>query len=628
VSDSLERVLANYKKEDTIKVNILYNLAAYLIDTNTTSSLQYVREGLRLSRKLNVPAKVALGNLILANIYGSVNNKLDSAVFVSLEGLEIAERLHLDQRSLQFYQYLGGCYRLLGNFDKAEYYDNKSLDAYTSQKNDTLILRTLQELLAVYSEKNQRDKVKLILNRALPMAAALKDEYVLGMILWNKAGNDEYEGNFQLALNSLHKALAIWKKLIDYHGIAYSLFSISSTYLQMNNKDSAGWYAYSALDTAKKYHLEKETRDAYSALFNFHYHYKDYKKALEERLILDSIQNEFTNSQTGQTTMRAEMQYEQEKKNLLASIAQERKEAAARRERILVYTIISAFVLLAAFLIYNNRQKQRANIRIEKAYGELKTTQAKLIQSEKMASLGELTAGIAHEIQNPLNFVNNFSEVNEELLNEMKEEMDKGNYTEARLVMDNIIDNEHKIKHHGHRADSIVKGMLLHSRETKGEKESRDLNALAEEYLRLSYQGLRAKDKSFNASLKTQFDPTIGKVSISQDFARVLLNLYNNAFYAVSEKKKGMPENYEPTVSISTQRVNGKVEISVKDNGTGIPENIKEKIFQPFFTTKPTGQGTGLGLSLSYDIVRAHGGEISVNNKDGQGTEFVVQLPA
>jgi signal transduction histidine kinase len=245
-----------------------------------------------------------------------------------------------------------------------------------------------------------------------------------------------------------------------------------------------------------------------------------------------------------------------------------------------------------------------------------------------MASLGELTAGIAHEIQNPLNFVNNFSQVNKELIDEASQAINKGNLKEADELLAAISNNEDKIIHHGQRADSIVKGMLMHSRDTKGEKEPGDLNALAEEYLRLSYQGHRARDKSFNASLSTTFDPTIEKVSIvSQDIARVLLNLYNNAFYAVSEKKKENPEGYEPTVSVSTNRVNGKVEIRIIDNGKGIPEKIKEKIFQPFFTTKPAGQGTGLGLSLSYDIVRAHGGEISVTNKDGQGTEFVVQLP-
>jgi signal transduction histidine kinase/ligand-binding sensor domain-containing protein len=275
------------------------------------------------------------------------------------------------------------------------------------------------------------------------------------------------------------------------------------------------------------------------------------------------------------------------------------------------------------------RERELAQAReIEKAYNELKTTQAQLIQSEKMASLGELTAGIAHEIQNPLNFVNNFSEVNKELADELELEIDKGNYTDAKALAKDIKANEEKINHHGKRADAIVKGMLQHSRSSSGQKELTDINTLCDEYLRLSYHGLRAKDKSFNAKFETDFDSSLPKVNVvPQDIGRVVLNLINNAFYAVNEKRKANNAEYEPTVTVSTKKSNDKVLISVKDNGPGIPEHIKEKIFQPFFTTKPTGQGTGLGLSLSYDIVKAHGGELKVKTKEGEGSEFMIQLP-
>ena len=265
---------------------------------------------------------------------------------------------------------------------------------------------------------------------------------------------------------------------------------------------------------------------------------------------------------------------------------------------------------------------------LQLALNELKLTQEQLVQSEKMASLGELTAGIAHEIQNPLNFVNNFSEVNKELLTEMKDEIDKGNMDEVKTIATDIIANEEKILHHGKRADGIVKGMLQHSRSSSGQKEPTNINALADEYLRLSYHGLRAKDKSFNATMKTDFEDSIGNINIiPQDIGRVVLNLINNAFYVVDEKKKQQPTGYEPTVSVSTKKTNGKVEIRVADNGNGIPQKVLDKIFQPFFTTKPTGQGTGLGLSLSYDIVKAHGGEIKANTKENEGTEFIIQLP-
>ena len=266
---------------------------------------------------------------------------------------------------------------------------------------------------------------------------------------------------------------------------------------------------------------------------------------------------------------------------------------------------------------------------LQLALNELKSTQALLIQSEKMASLGELTAGIAHEIQNPLNFVNNFSEVNKELLVEMKDEMDKGNLTNAKEIANDIIANSEKINHHGKRAGDIVKGMLQHSRSSSGVKEPTDINALADEYLRLAYHGLRAKDKSFNATMKTDFEETIGNINIiPQDIGRVILNLITNAFYAVSAKALAAADGeFQPTVSVSTKKINGKIEIKVADNGNGIPQKIIDKIFQPFFTTKPTGQGTGLGLSLSYDIVKAHGGELKVETKEGEGSGFIISLP-
>ncbi|MGB5436849.1 MAG: ATP-binding protein, partial [Maribacter sp.] len=282
--------------------------------------------------------------------------------------------------------------------------------------------------------------------------------------------------------------------------------------------------------------------------------------------------------------------------------------------------------------LLEEKVKERTN-ELQTSLNDLKNTQSQLVQSEKMASLGELTAGIAHEIQNPLNFVNNFSEVNKELLLEMDEEIEKGNFNEVKALAKDVADNEDKIIFHGKRADDIVKGMLQHSRSSSGQKEPTDINALADEYLRLAYHGLRAKDKSFNATINTDFDPTVGKVNvIPQDIGRVILNLITNAFYVVDEKKKSATSDvalngYEPTVSVGTEKMGNKVEIFVQDNGSGIPEKVKEKIFQPFFTTKPTGQGTGLGLSLSYDIIKAHGGELKVETKVNEGTVFKISLP-
>ncbi|GJM28487.1 MAG: hypothetical protein DHS20C17_11220 [Cyclobacteriaceae bacterium] len=314
-------------------------------------------------------------------------------------------------------------------------------------------------------------------------------------------------------------------------------------------------------------------------------------------------------------------------------------------QRLWIFSITGALlsaIVLALVLYRNNKNKQKANAllkeqkeEIESTLEKLESTQSQLIQSEKMASLGELTAGIAHEIQNPLNFVNNFAEVSEELVTELKEELDKGDVSQAKIISDDVIETCKKINHHGQRASSIVKGMLEHSRSGNGKKEPTDINALTDEYLRLAYHGLRAKDKSFNADFKTDLDETLPKVKvIPQEIGRVLLNLINNAFYAVDKRAKEGINGYKPELTITTKLSHSDgnkgeevIEIRVADNGSGVPADIKNKIFQPFFTTKPTGSGTGLGLSLSYDIVKAHGGTLEMDSKEGKGSEFVIHLP-
>jgi signal transduction histidine kinase len=316
---------------------------------------------------------------------------------------------------------------------------------------------------------------------------------------------------------------------------------------------------------------------------------------------------------------------ENERKQLFAEQAQNRMMAAMK-------------VNLESEVKERTAELTKQTEELQLALSELKSTQAQLIQAEKMASLGELTAGIAHEIQNPLNFVNNFSEVSIELLEELKEEvLDKlpdDVKEDAGDIINDITQNLSKINQHGKRADAIVKGMLQHSRATTGKKEPTDINALADEYLRLSYHGLRAKDKSFNAGMKTSFDPNLGKIeAIPQDLGRVLLNLFNNSFYSVTEKKRVLGEGYDPTVTVNTKKVQSPsgvnmVQITVEDNGTGIPQKVLDKIYQPFFTTKPTGQGTGLGLSMSYDIItKGHGGELKVETAEGEFARFVICIP-
>ena len=353
-----------------------------------------------------------------------------------------------------------------------------------------------------------------------------------------------------------------------------------------------------------------------------------------------SLQDSLQVDQNKYRSLSFETEQQMNEKELsINKLQSENKISSITRNFIIGFAVL--LLLLVATIYFRFRSKQSANKVLEKTLSNLKSTQTQLVQSEKMASLGELTAGIAHEIQNPLNFVNNFSEVSNELIDEMKVELDKGDIEEAKSIANDVKQNLEKINHHGKRADAIVKGMLQHSRSSNGIKEPTDINSLCDEYLRLSYHGLRAKDKSFNATIKTDFDNSIEKINVvPQDIGRVIMNLLTNAFYAVNEKALSevvtpTAAKYVPTVSISTKKIDSRIQITVTDNGNGIPQNIMDKIFQPFFTTKPTGQGTGLGLSLSYDIIKAHGGEFKVETKDarsddqfgrGEGTSFIIKL--
>jgi two-component system, NtrC family, sensor kinase len=418
--------------------------------------------------------------------------------------------------------------------------------------------------------------------------------------------------------------------------------NISKTYLKIGKLDSAAKYALEAYHELVNTNMWEFTADAAGTLATI-YEDKDDKKSLfylKVQLTARDSSNAVEKAKQFQLIAEKDQQQAQELKD-----AQEKYNARVR-----LYVVIGAATVLFAIGIIlwrNNQRQKQTNLLLNEqkeeieaqrdnlgqALEDLKNTQTQLVQREKMASLGELTAGIAHEIQNPLNFVNNFSEVNQEMLEELKAESEKpkaerDEQLETELIND-LIDNERKINHHGKRADSIVKGMLEHSRSASGQKEPTDINQLADEYLRLSYHGLRAKDKNFNAELVTHFDTGLPKVNATaQDIGRVLLNLFNNAFYAVNQKSKTAGANCKPEVSVSTSAANGQVVINIKDNGTGIPDAIKEKIMQPFFTTKPTGEGTGLGLSLTYDmVVKGHGGSIQVNSVDGEGSEFIIQLP-
>ena len=416
-----------------------------------------------------------------------------------------------------------------------------------------------------------------------------------------------------------------------------SALRLSQNYLHLNKIDSAYYYAKYLLDTLTSLgysNFEVDLGVAYKNLYECFVRMNKRDSAFKYAQMALIAKDTLYNLRIKNLTEFQQLLFSENKR--IEALEDAKSKKIARWTNLGAISLAVLIGLIALLLYRNVKQSKLANAnllsqkeKLQQTLDQLKSTQSQLVQAEKMASLGELTAGIAHEIQNPLNFVNNFSEVSTELVKEMVQEVEKGNTDEVNAIANDLVQNLEKINHHGQRASDIVKGMLQHSRSSSGVKEPTDINALVDEYLRLAYHGLRAKDKTFNATMKTDFDATIGNISIiPQDIGRVILNLITNAFYVVNEKSKQGIAEYAPTVSVDTKKVNHQVEIRVTDNGNGIPPQILDKIFQPFFTTKPTGQGTGLGLSLSYDIVKAHGGEIKIESAQGHGTTFSILLPA
>ncbi len=565
------------------------------------------------------------------------------------KALEQSQQTAFTENEVTNLYQLGVTYRLLANYDKALDYLYKSLSLARMSGFTLMEGYDLNVIGSIYFETDNYEKALEYYKQGLLIRQQSGDK-------WGEAGSLDNIGFIYLKLKDYENAIAYCKKSLeitkstgDKKGQANALLHLAEIYKETNNTTQAIQFsneslhlrkasgdkrgeaeillflaslkqnheyedAVNSLMTSLKISEEINANDLVSKIhFYLYEHHKlhgDFNQAIKHLELHIHLEKELHKNTINQKVLNLEISYKAE---------EAKKDAEAVRLR-------------NEELINLNKEIEQQKKKVEDALAELKATQAQLIQSEKMASLGELTAGIAHEIQNPLNFVNNFSEVNKELLLEMKDEIDKGNINEAKLLADDLIDNHDKINHHGKRADAIVKGMLQHSRSSSAEKEPTDINALVDEYLRLCYHGLRAKDKSFNATIKTDFDNAIGKINIvPQDIGRAILNLLTNAFYAVNEKKNASAgsagQHYEPTVSISTKKVGDKVLLTVKDNNNGIPQKSLDKIFQPFFTTKPTGQGTGLGLSLSYDIVKAHGGEIKVESKDGEGSEFLIELP-
>jgi two-component system NtrC family sensor kinase len=601
---------------DTFFMFLCYNIKAhaYLYKNNYPEGLNNYLIALRLAELSGDKEELAYENFAIADVYSQTGNFSEV---------------------LKSYQYSLKIYRGMGNYSMAAQCYNGIGQVYYKQNDYKTALYNFKEALT----NDEKTEEKYYSCYGLIQ---------IGKVYVMLADNDLQEGkpkdaknNFAEAESNFNKAKILAESQKYSSGLPELYVSIGKLLIETQRVSQSKPYLDKALKLFQQNKDNDGIKEGYLGLSLYDSATGNFKKAYEDHKSYMKYSELIQNDSSVKKITQIKNQYEYAKKESFAKAIQDKKDTEAKRIKNQQYFVIAALgivvlsVLIIAFIQWrNNKHKQKANLllqqqkqKIESTLAELKSTQAQLIQSEKMASLGELTAGIAHEIQNPLNFVNNFSEVNKELLAEMKDEIDKGNIEEVKAIANDIEDNEQKIIHHGRRADAIVKGMLQHSRVSTGQKEPTDINALADEYLRLSYHGMRAKDKSFNAEIKTDFDSAIGKINVvPQDIGRVLLNLFNNAFYVVIEKKKQVGESYEPTISVSSKKLNDKVEIRVRDNGNGIPQKVVDKIFQPFFTTKPTGQGTGLGLSLSYDIIKAHGGEIRVESREGEGSEFIIQL--
>jgi two-component system NtrC family sensor kinase len=680
-TDSLILLLKN-TKEDSARVDILNKIAARYLNTSPDTTIIYATQAKQLAEDISYTPGLAYA---LKNIGLGYYMKADYIQTLTYwnKSLEKFQDAGDKKGTANILSNLGAVYYNQGDDAKALDYYLKALQFAEEIKDTLRMATTLNNIGAVYfNRKNYHEKALDYYLKALPLSEVIGDDDI-GTILVN-IGEIYYEKNndtlsmqyFQKAgkysdvaaysLNGIAKVYARKKdypNAIKYHQQALDIASkvsgklemsqsysgLAETYLQFNNVPKALVNYKNAEQLAKDIDANYELEKIYKGLADTYAAMNDYADAYKYQSLLTSIKDTLYNDEKDKKFASLQFNFEMQKKQTeidLLTKDKTLKDLDLRTQKTVrnsLIAVLSLVILLVFILFRNYRIKDRTNAlldkqkkELERTLAELKTTQTQLIQSEKMASLGELTAGIAHEIQNPLNFVNNFSEVSSEMLDEMKVEMATGNTEQATNMADEVQRNLEKILYHGRRADAIVKGMLQHSRTSVGKKEPTDINALADEYLRLAFHGLRAKDKSFNAEIKTYYDKSINNVRIvPQDVGRVLLNLFHNAFYTVSEKqraKKTSQEDYKPFVSVTTQKINlssGEgIQIKVEDNGKGMPQNIIDKIFQPFFTTKPAGQGTGLGLSLAYDIItKEYNGSIKVESKEGEGTKFIISLP-
>ena len=602
---------------------------------NYGESLEYLLESLKIGRQLNDTSSLVESLLAIGFVYAFVEKWTDALKYQQ-EALEIFRQTNDLLGIARIHNDMGVTYMTAGDLDSALIQHRAAL-AIRLESSDTY--NTFASFLYIGDILTEQGNIREAI-----------ESYEKGLPYGDRAGvkitlveANFMLGNNYLRLSEINPAWEKFKTALDLSmeigdPTGKSMANMGLARISMIRKDYKT--ARARLMLAEKTAPESKMRyrkDLYKEIAETYSKLGDYKNAYRNSLIYSEVKDSVSAAEnlgkitrlTNVLEFENEMALKKESNEKMMAI----KQAEINRERFTRNIFLSGMILAVVLVVITFIrfvEKKKLNGKLNESLSSLKATQSQLVHAEKMASLGELTAGIAHEIQNPLNFVNNFSEVNQELIEELDVELERGNAREARAIVKDLKENEQKIYQHGKRADDIVKGMLQHSRTSTGGKEPTNINVLADEYLRLSYHGLRAKDKSFHAAFETDFDPALPHIEVvPQDIGRVLLNLINNAFYAVDQRaKQKKDEKYTPTVTLVTRSADGKIEVTVTDNGPGIPEQIRERIFQPFFTTKPTGQGTGLGLSLSYDIItKGHQGTIQLESKPEEFTSFTISLP-
>ena len=653
--DSLKKHLMA-AKTDSERYSFTGKLAFYYLERNRQLSLSYWNQFILIAKKNDHPIDQAYGLAFKAFLLMEAGKYPESFQYLQ-EALRLSEgpvdenkswnfekkaNMHLNRLLVlaQVHHKIGILMELTNNIDEEIIQFEKTIVLCEASKSFDLLGISHMTLAQAYLLNNN---LELAFNEFKNAEHVYKQVYFLnymGSVYLGLAEIYLKRGEKMLALQYVHQAVNAATVNNNLTGLSHSYKYLTDYYLQLKQPDSSIYYAVKTLRAANMIGT-KNLGDTYENMYKS-YRLKNNRDSVYKYQTLALKAKDSTYLATIKSL--ADFQKLSFSEKFKSQALEKEKEAIQTRIRVYILLTAVGVLLLVSIIFYlNYRQKQKANHLLHEQkeeietqrdnlgqiLEELKNTQSQLVQREKMASLGELTAGIAHEIQNPLNFVNNFSEVNQEMLSELEEELKAGNTEEALAIAADIKQNEEKINHHGKRADFIVKGMLQHSRTSTGARQLTNINTLTDEFLKLSYHGLRAKEKNFNAELVTHFEKNIPPINIvQQDIGRVLLNLFNNAFYAINEKKKAAGDDFKPEVTVSTSSTAKEIEIRVKDNGKGIPEAIKDKIMHPFFTTKPTGEGTGLGLSLSYDIVvKEHGGSISINSKESEGAEFVINIP-